>query len=389
MNPTLRQFRDFIVSLRLTVVLLTLSMLLIFAATLDQVNLGIGAVQAKWFHSLFVLWRVRGGDLAIPVFPGGYLLGGFLFVNLVAAHVYRFQLSWRKAGIFLTHLGLVLLLLGEFFSGVLQEESRMVLREGETKGYSESYERNEVAIINTTDPQFDDVVVVPESLLAAGRDFQHPQLPFRVVTKEYYPNAALEMRGPSASSEPNSLATAGLGPQVIVHPLPLTYRPDERNSPAAFIELVGPEGTLGTWLVTPQMGAPQTFKYAGLDWRIGLRPQRYYRPFTLTLRSVTHDVYPGTDIPKNFASRLQLRTPDGHEDREVLIFMNNPLRFAGLTFYQQTMDSESNTSGLQVVRNPGWIMPYVACVLMALGLVLQFGTHLLGFIRRRAAASPS
>ncbi len=58
MNDVVRQFRNFFVSLRLTVVLLVLSMILIFAATLDQVNLGVWAVQEKYFRSLFVLWRV-------------------------------------------------------------------------------------------------------------------------------------------------------------------------------------------------------------------------------------------------------------------------------------------------------------------------------------------
>ncbi len=386
MNDTVRQFRDFFVSLRLTVVLLTLSMLLIFAATLDQVNLGIGAVQAKWFHSLFVLWRLPHSDFTLPVFPGGYLLGAFLLANLIAAHVYRFQLSWKKCGIFLTHLGLVVLLLGEFFSGLLQQETRMEFREGEAKSYSESYDRNELAILNTTDPQFDTVVAVPESLLADGAAIQHPALPFRVITKAYYPNAAFAMRG-AGKDEPASLATAGVGPQVVLTPLAQTYKQDERNTPAAFIELAGPEGSLGTWLVTPQLPAPQTFDYAGRTWRLALRPERTYRPFTLTLVKATHDVYPGTDIPKNFSSRLRLTTPDGRVDREVLIYMNNPLRFGGLTFYQQTMDSETNTSGLQVVHNPGWIMPYVACILMALGLVLQFGLHLLGFIGKRTAAS--
>ena len=47
MNDTVRQFRNFFVSMRLTVVLLVLSMILIFIATLDQVNLGIWAVQEK------------------------------------------------------------------------------------------------------------------------------------------------------------------------------------------------------------------------------------------------------------------------------------------------------------------------------------------------------
>jgi hypothetical protein len=387
-NPTVRQFRDFFVSLKLTVVLLALSMGLIFAATLDQVNLGIWAVQAKYFHSLFVLWKIPGTDIPLPVYPGGYLLGGFLIVNLISAHVYRFKLSWRKSGIFLVHAGLILLLVGEFLSGLLQEEFQMQLREGETKNYSESYRYNELAIIDTTDPKFDDVVAIPESLLKPGSALQHPKLPFRVVTKEYYPNSALSMRS-ATSGEPPSLATAGIGPQIAVAPLPLTYKQDERNWPAAFIELIGPEGSLGTWLLSPQLPAPQTFDYGGHSWRLALRFQRAYRPFNLTLLKVTHDVYLGTDIPKNFASRLRLTTLDGREDREVLIYMNSPLRYAGLTFYQQTMDSVNNVTGLQVVHNPSWLLPYISCVMMALGLVVQFGLHLIGFIGKRRVSVPA
>jgi hypothetical protein len=65
--------------------------------------------------------------------------------------------------------------------------------------------------------------------------------------------------------------------------------------------------------------------------------------------------------------------------------MNNPLRYAGLTFYQYQMDSERNTSVLQVVRNPSWLMPYIACIMMGLGLVIQFGLHLVGFVGQRSA----
>ena len=382
MNDTVRQFRDFFVSLRLTVVLLALSMLLVFAATLDQVNMGIWAVQEKWFRSLFVLWRIPGTSIPVPVFPGGYLIGGFLMVNLVAAHVYRFKMTWRKTGIFLTHAGLILLLVGELLTGLWQEEYQLQLKEGETRNYSESYRYNELAIIDTTDPKFDDVVAIPEKLLSPSSPIQHPKLPFRVVTKEFYPNAALRMRS-SAPNEPPAIATAGIGTQVAASPLPLTYKQDERNWPAAFIELVGPDGTLGTWLVSPQLGAPQSFDYAGHTYRIGLRFERAYKPFSLTLLKATHDIYLGTDIPKNFASRVRLTTPDGRDDREVLIYMNNPLRYAGLTFYQYQMDAEHASSVLQVVRNPSWLLPYISCAMMALGLLVQFGIHLTGFIRKR------
>ncbi|MDB6092814.1 MAG: hypothetical protein JWM32_376 [Verrucomicrobia bacterium] len=388
MNDTLRQFRDFFVSLRLTVVLLVLSMLLVFAATWDQVHLGIWAVQEKWFRSVFVLARLPGTSIPVPVFPGGYLIGGFLLVNLVSAHVYRFKLSWRKSGILLVHTGLILLLIGELLTGLWQEEFQLQLKEGESTNYSESYRFNELAIVDATDPKFDDVVAIPEKLLADGTTIQHPKLPFRVVTKEYYPNAALSMRGSTAADAPAPgalAATMGMGPRVAVMPLPLTYKQDERNWPAAFVELIGPDGSLGIWLVSSQLGAPQSFDYGGHTYHIFLRFARAYKPFSLTLLKATHDIFIGTEIPRNFSSRIRLVTPDGRDDREVLIYMNNPLRYAGLTFYQYQMDAAHGTSVLQVVHNPSWLLPYISCAMMALGLLVQFGMHLVGFIKRRAA----
>ena len=32
-------------------------------------------------------------------FPGGWLLGGLLLANLLAAHLVRFKLSWKRSGI--------------------------------------------------------------------------------------------------------------------------------------------------------------------------------------------------------------------------------------------------------------------------------------------------
>jgi hypothetical protein len=118
-----------------------------------------------------------------------------------------------------------------------------------------------------------------------------------------------------------------------------------------------------------------------------LRPTRFYHPFAITLLKFSHDRYPGTEIPRNFSSRIRLLTPNKQVDREVLIYMNNPLRYGGLTFYQAGFERNDQTSILQVVRNPSWRLPYVSCVLMALGLVIQFGIHLTGFMRKRAAAA--
>jgi hypothetical protein len=384
MTPLVRQLRDFFVSLKLTVVLLALSIVLIFAATLAQVDLGIWAVQQQFFHSFIAIWHV--GPLFVPM-PGGYLIGGLLLINLVAAHVYRFKLTWRKSGIFLTHVGLIMLLVGELLSGLWQEDFQMRLEEGAPKNYSESYRFNELAITDATDPQFDDVVVIPEEILARGDAIQHPKLPFRVVVKHYYPNSALQMRRDVPNAPPSPATTGVFAERVVATPLPITYKPDERNVPTAFVELIGAEGSLGTWLVSSNLAMVQRFEHGGRSWKIALRPQRAYKPFTLTLLKFSHDIYAGTDIPKNFSSRIKLTTPDGRDDREVLIYMNNPLRYAGLTFYQASFEKDNpQISILQVVRNPSWLLPYVSCLLMGLGLLVQFGIHLVNFIDRRVKA---
>lgn len=386
MTSAFRQFRDFFVSLRLTVVLLALSIILIFWATLAQVQLGVWGVQEKFFHAFFVLGKIPGTEVPVPLFPGGYFIGGLLLLNLLAAHICRFRLEWKKAGIQLTHLGIILLLLGELLTSLLQVESSMRIEEGGTQSYSESYRSNELAILDTTDPGFNEVVAIPEAVLADGGSLSHPKLPFQVRIRDYHPNAALQMRDPAPGAPP-ALATAGIGLRVAVTPLRPTYKQDERNAPAAHLEFVGPAGSLGTWLVSPLLGRPQKFDHAGRTWEIALRSRRYYHPFRITLLDFAHDKYPGTEIPKNFSSRIRLRSDDGRQDREVLIYMNNPLRHAGLTLYQASFEPGDKVSILQVVRNPGWVLPYVSCLLMGFGLLFQFGYHLTGFVRQRASTT--
>jgi hypothetical protein len=382
MKKLLRPFVNFFVSLRLTVVLLVLSILLVFLATLDQVHLGVWGIQHKWFFTFIVVQPFNG--FPVPVFPGGYFIGGMLLINLVAAHIYRFKFTRKKLGIWLAHIGVILLIASQFFTGLLQRESQVQFNVGETKRYSEDFLLDELAVADATDAKFDDVVAIPESLLARDEPIQHPKLPFRIVTRQYYPNSVVQMRS-QAPNAPPSPATVDIGLQLAVTPQPVTYKPDEHNMPAAFVELIGQEGSLGIWLVSPWIDQPQTFDYAGRTWQLVMRAKRYYTPYSLSLLQVKNDVYPGTDIPKNFSSQVRIHDEAGQGDRDVLIYMNNPLRYGGLTYYQYQMNKASGLSVLQVVRNPSWRLPYIACLLVALGLLMQFGLHLAGFIRKRSA----
>jgi cytochrome c biogenesis protein ResB len=135
---------------------------------------------------------------------------------------------------------------------------------------------------------------------------------------------------------------------------------------------------------------PQTIIAVGKKYTFTLRPVRQYFPFSLTLLKATHTVYEGTDIPKDFRSLVHINNPQTSENREAYIYMNNPLRYAGLTFYQYQMDAGQATreagrvpsSVLQVVRNPSWLTPYIGCAMVGFGLVIQFMFHLVGFMSK-------
>jgi hypothetical protein len=371
-----------LVSLRLAIVCLALAMVLVFVGTLGQVDIGTYEAQKKYFQSWFLYWSPAGG-LHIPVFPGGFLIGTVLLANLIATHLERFKMSWKKSGIFLTHFGLILLLLGGLFTALLAKESHMRLSEGTSKNYSESSDYYELAIVDKSAKDHDQVVAIPDAILESKSVVETPGLPFTVKIVKLFPNAAVER---AAEKTKASGATRGIGENVAVSEIPVTHKMDERNMPAALVELVANGKSLGTWLVSILLGAEQKFSFGGKDYTIQLRDTRYYRPYRVALEKFTHEKYAGTEVPKNFASNLRLTDPERGENRDVLIYMNHPLRYRGETFYQGGFDEhDPHVSILQVVRNPSWLMPYVSCSLMGLGLIVQFLIHLFKFFNRRLA----
>ncbi len=382
----LRTLIDILTSLRLTVLCLTLSLGLVFIGTLAQVNWGLYIVQEKYFNSWFVYWQPKGSDWHIPVWPGGFLLGGLLLVNLIAAHIRRFELSRKKIGIFVIHAGLILLLLGQLFTQLYQVESYMTIPEGESRNYSESGRSSELAVIDKSDAQSDFVVAIPEKQLAHHREIADEKLPFKVRVLKYYQNSNPRMGSGKISFEQRPIALAM----------------SEQDFPATTVEIETDEGVKGPFELSRWTGdrvgqrileknfgnsfaTPAMFTYKGRNYEVSLRPVRYYKPHYIHLIDFTHDRYKGTDKPKNFSSRVRLTRSDTKEDREVLVYMNNPLRYGGETYYQGSFEPGDLVTILQVVRNPSWLTPYVACALMSAGLLIQFLSHLIKFSKKRSA----
>jgi hypothetical protein len=402
------RFINFFSSLRLTIICLSLALVLVFAGTLAQVRLGLYVVQSEFFRSFFVCWTPDGSHWKIPVFPGGWLIGLVLLVNLLCAHIKRFHFNRRKIGLLFVHAGLIVLLAGFFLSEIFQIESQMRLEVGASTNYAEDSRRNELVVIDVTDPDRDSVTAIPQSALEQGGEIHPPGLSFALRVKHYLPNSL--PAGPMSGEGEKLKAGNGIGQHLLFTAARPAGRMDDEDKPAALIEVVSDKGSIGDWTVSTwltkrpwssslqeQFGAllgvpidgPQGFTLAGHTYEIALRPVRYYKPYTITLLEFKHDVYAGTDIPSNFSSRIHLNDPAHGEDRDVLIRMNSPLRYGGEAYYQASFEPGDKVSILQVVRNPAAITPYIACALIALGLVVQFLTHLFGFARKRARRAAS
>ena len=378
-RPTETRIWAVLSSLKLTIVCLVLLMVLVVACTLAQAGLGTFAAVNLYIRSLLIWWEVPGTGVSIPIFPGGGLVGLLLMVNLVTAQIKRLELSWRKVGLWVVHAGLILLFVGEFVTGFFQKEMQLAIEEGQTIDYVESPREVELAITGSGENGLDDVWGIPEAKLARTGSIPIPGTPIVMNVKSFYGNADLKMDGGTPS------ATMGVGASVAVRELPPPRTDDEQARPAAVVEPTIGGKSYGTWLVAIGLGAPQSFIHEGKTYALALRQRREYLPFKMTLRDFRHDVYAGTDIPKNFSSLVHLKS--AHEERDVLIYMNQPLRYDGKAFYQASFGKGDTLSVLQVVENPGWLLPYNSCVLVGAGLIIHFMLMLLKSLRRQAGAA--
>lgn len=416
-----RAIFGFFSSVRLTVILLALGIVLVFFGTLDQVHYGVYHTQQRYFESFIAIWQypatwAGGGSLgwlALPM-PGGYIIGPLLIVNLLCGHFRYFRPRWAKIGIVFIHGGVVLLLVGQLATQVAQEEFFMWLDEGGTGNYIESFHRNELVIADVTRPGHRREVVIPVSRFDSrpSKDgfhtLRHPDLPFRVDVLGYLKNGLVARRQDISQDVPPMPFDSGIGAErdLVLFQMEPTYKQNERNTGVAVVSLEGDEGPLGRWLLADSfrnrqgngqwvddLYPPQTVDYKGRTYELSLRYARRYLPAAIELIDFTHDRYPGTNIPRNFSSKVRILEGDG-TGRQTLIYMNHPLRYAGYTFYQASFAGGDTASMFQVVRNPARWFPYVSSGLISLGLLVQFSISLVKFAlklreRKPAATAPA
>lgn len=329
-----------------------------------------------------ILWQLIQGGLA-----AGVVLAGCMF------------LFKRRGGLVLIHIGLALLMLSEWFVSWYAVEERLVIREGESVNYAIDIRETELAVIHTDySSTEEDVFAIPQSLLLSSwadrKPIRHPELPFEVLVTDYLRNSDLRRARPDEANP----ATAGHGLNWLAEEMRPGSGADSRgrvDMATAYVTLTkkATGEQIGTYVVSQLLAPPQFAERISVDGRtyeIALRFKHTYKPYTMHLIDVRKDDYIGTTTPRNYSSDVHLIDPSRNVDRHVRIWMNNPLRYAGETFYQSgySMDPQTGveTTTLQVVTNTGWMIPYVACMFVWFGMQSHFTGMLLRFLTRRDEA---
>lgn len=306
----------------------------------------------------------------------------------LVAYVACVLLFRRKAGIVLLHLGIAGLMLNEIFVTVTNDEQRMNIMEGQTVSEALDIRAVELAIIDVSDPEFDQIVAVPSQKLVVGETLSDDQLPFDIVTQEFFMNSNLARINPSE----DNLADTGIGLNmraVTVAPAAGTASNQSVDFASAYVKLEDKQNgkSLGTHLVTMNVEAHNADQVTvdGKTYRVALRFKTEYKPYALTLIDAKQEFYVGTKTPRWYSSDVVLDDFENNIKTDQKIWMNNPLRYSDETFYQSGMNvlgSGQEMSTFQIVRNKGWMIPYVCCMFTVVGLMAQFGVTLLGFLEK-------
>ena len=305
----------------------------------------------------------------------------------------------RRAGVVLIHFGIGMLMLGELIVAKSAEEGMMFIREGQTAHYVEDMRAVELAVIDASSAQEERVVSIPASRLKPGAVVRHDSLPFQIKVSQYFKNSTLKRREQERPAEGENDQTAsranwsGTGADFSVEEAPIHTGVESAGGvdfAAAIVECENREdgAPLGKLLLSQQAAYEkirERIVVAGRAYDLALRFKRSYKPYSLTLKDVRTDYYPGTKKPRNYSSDVRFVDADREIERDVLIWMNNPLRYEGETFYQSKVVADSDQTemtGLQVVENPNWMLPYVACMVAMVGMGSHFSRMLPNVFKR-------
>lgn len=347
---------------------LPLLMALLVAGTIAQRTMGLYDAQ-KMFFSSFFFWL---GPLPLP---GGYTVTALIALSLLVK--FLFFTTWRldKTGINLAHLGVLVMLIGGLLTAWKSQEGYIVIPEGGSAATVFDYHQRELVIAAN-----DRIIhAIPHQKIAAGKQFAFDNLPFTIKVHHTCRNCRIDKREETTGDFGQPLR--GMARFMALAPAPAEPA-DEDNLYGATISISGAsEESDGVYVLFDIMPEPITLTRNDKTWQIIHTKQQRPLPFSIELVDFEQGLHPGTTMASRYHSDVII-----HDDQArwpVRIEMNKPLRYRGYTFFQSSFAESGDETAtiLSVVRNRGWLFPYIGVAIIAAGLL--FHTLFMALTRRQ------
>ncbi len=357
-------------SLKITVTCLALLFILTFGGTVSQVENGLFYAQNRFFYSLGFL------VFGFFPFPGARLVLWVLFINLLAAAIRRFVFRWSHLGILIIHFGLLTYFVSAFVTFHYSQESNLTLMEGEGANVSSAYHDWELSVWREEGKKRK-VVAYDAKKFQVGKILSFPEYGLSATVELFYPNTDAY----TASDKMMQSDTVNASGINSLNPLRVNKEP-EKNIPGGIFLFKSADGKKTKVLLFGGEIESTQIVSQGQTYHTQLRPKRFVLPFILKLKDFRMQLHPNTQVARSYESLVEVSNND--LSREVLISMNNPLRFKDYTLYQSsymidTLGRESST--LAVVKNFGRLLPYISSLVTFAGLVIHF--LMMAFGRKR------
>lgn len=374
----------------------------------------LGAMYEQMESAMRIVWQLTQASVV-----GAVLLTG-------CAMIFR-----NRGGIVLLHFGISLMMVNELFVGMYAVEERITVVEGQSTSFAYNTQDVELAVTRRGDDQ-DTVVSIPmHELEQRGNLISHESLPFDIRVEAYFPNSQLVEKAIPGGVDQIEVFKRGQfsSEKQVIKLLPVTGRglhsqaeqikrwagaaaQQRVDMATAYVSIVGAdientevppaedEDVVSNVLMLSQHFSERSTQSRddgansekiivnGEAYELALRFRRTQKPYSIFLVDVKEESHHGSTNHKKFGSDFLITDRDSGEVQNGAITMNNPLRFRGETFYQSGYSQMNTSTGpvevstFQVVTNQSWMIPYIGCMYVVIGMLAQFGSGLLVFSER-------
>ncbi len=343
--------------------LMPLLIILLITGTIAQRWVGLYEAHQTYFASFFI-W------LGPVPLPGGYIILGLLTLNLTAKFLFKSEWSIKKSGIILAHLGTLTLLIGGLITSIAAEERYMVLPEGAQTPFIYHYTKRNLVIFE--DEQ--ELIRLPYEQI---KSWDTSQLPFKIEVLSSCDNCEILKREESPNYNAEQYY-GGMAQFMALKSKAVEKEPEANLTGLEFL-ISGTDNDNGQYLAFDGMPKSIEFTHKEKQYAIIFGKDQEMLPFSVKLIDFVKDEYEATSMARGYHSDIIIN--DGDVNWETRIEMNKPLRYKGYTFFQSSFDQsdQGEISIFSVVKNKGWLFPYIGTITLGLGLII----HIIITLRQR------